>query len=466
MSYICFVLALDGTRLMPIKNPRRVRRLLSSGKAVIVRKSNPFVIQLTYESEKNVQPIEFKMDTGDTYIGISICSEKHEYISEERKLLPDEKEHHDDARKYRRNRRGRKKYRQCRASSHRKDKGTLAPSIQNKLNQHILLFERYHEFCPITDVTVEVGSFDTQLLEALERGIPVPEGEDYQKGPRYKLATLRDAVFFRDNYTCQCCGSKIGLRKMPDGTFKKADVIFKVHHIGFRTGDHSDRMGNLLTVCERCHTSKNHKPGGLLYDLKSEIKPLKGAAFMNTVRWRIKEAFESFSDVEVHVTYGSATKVQRTKLNLPKSHANDAYSMGKYHPKHRTETKYYKKIRRNNRCLEKFYDATYIDIRDGKKKKASELGCNRTNRSIPRNNPNNERIYRGKKISNGYRSIRRKRYDISSGCIVLYEGKKYVTGGSQHYGEYVVLKGFGKSVKASKIQKVLYHPNGWVQNTK
>ena len=65
------------------------------------------------------------------------------------------------------------------------------------------LSERYVSVIPITHATVEVGSFDTMLLQSIQKGEAKPEGADYQKGPRYNLATLREAVFYRDNYTCQ-----------------------------------------------------------------------------------------------------------------------------------------------------------------------------------------------------------------------------------------------------------------------
>ena len=52
-----FVIALDGTKLMPT-NRAKARKLLKKGKAII-HKHSPFTIRLTYESEKNVQPIEF-----------------------------------------------------------------------------------------------------------------------------------------------------------------------------------------------------------------------------------------------------------------------------------------------------------------------------------------------------------------------------------------------------------------------
>lgn len=154
------------------------------------------------------------------------------------------------------------------------------------------------------------------------------------------------------------------------------------------------------------------------------------------------------------------TKRARADLNIEKSHANDAYCMGSMKPKHRTRTQYFEKRRRNNRILEKFYDAKYVDMRDGKIKKAAELGCNRTSRSVPRGNPQNERIFRGEKVSKGRRNIRRQRYLIQPGSVVIFGKKKYISKGCQHYGEYVSLQGH-TAVKATRLQ-ILSYSSGWV----
>ena len=98
-----------GERLMPTSE-YRARKLLKSGKAVKCS-YHPFTIQLTERKAGDVQPIELCMDTGYIHIGISVKSEKHEYLAEQIDTLTNERTRHDACRMYRRQRRGRKRYR-------------------------------------------------------------------------------------------------------------------------------------------------------------------------------------------------------------------------------------------------------------------------------------------------------------------------------------------------------------------
>ena len=80
MSTCVCVLSNNGERLMPTIRLGKVRHLLKDGKAKIV-KHHPFTIQLLYDSKTNTQPIEICEDVGYNYIGISVKSESHEYVS-------------------------------------------------------------------------------------------------------------------------------------------------------------------------------------------------------------------------------------------------------------------------------------------------------------------------------------------------------------------------------------------------
>jgi hypothetical protein len=308
----------------------------------------------------------------------------------------------------------------------------------------------YAKACPINSIVLEAGQFDPAAMQAMEETGEILQGTDYQHGKKYGLANLREAVFARDGYTCQICGKSV-----------KDGVILHAHHIIYRSNGGTDRINNLLTVCDKCHTPKNHKPGGKLYGLNPVTKTLKDAAFMNIVRWQIiNEVREMFPGIEVRHTYGSYTKASRRELGqLAKTHANDAYAMGEFHPRHRHLEEHWKKARRNSRCLEKFYDAKYIDIRDGKKKSGSQLGCGRTKRSIPRNNPQNERMFRGHSVSKDRISVRRKRYCIQPGDTLIYRGGITSAKGVHCNGTRVILE-TGRSVKITDV-RIKKKRGGW-----
>ena len=213
-------------------------------------------------------------------------------------------------------------------------------------------------------------------------------------------------------------------------------------------------MGNLVTVCDRCHTPANHQKGGLLWNLMGEykVKNFKGATFMTAVRWQMYDELKAmFPDVEIHLTYGSRTKEARRQLGVRKSHINDAYCMGDFHPQHRSKHWLYTKKRRNNRVLAKFHDAKYIDSRDGKKKSGKDLFSGRTKRSRELNVENLHR-YKQRKVSKGRVSIRRQHYPIQPGDTVIYEGKKHITKGVQNLGTYLKI-----GEKVVPVRKICIH---------
>lgn len=458
------VVASGGKPLMPT-NEYRARKLLSKGRAEIYKR-NPFTIRILDREDGETQPIEYKCDTGYQNIGVSICTEKKELASEERTLLSDEPERRRNRAQYRRQRRGRKRHRKPRFENRKgmMRKDGFAPSIRNRRDAHVNLFLKYREVMPITEATFEMGEFDTQVLKAVEEGKPVPRGLDYQHGPGYGYETQRAAVFARDRHTCQICGK--GIR---DG------AILRVHHVGFWKGDHTDRTGNLLTVCARCHSPRNHKPGGKLWGLKPP-RSFREATFMTSVRWdMIRRLKEAAPEVEFHFTYGQATKDMRMILQVKKSHGSDAWAMGRFHPKHRSDTKRWRKARRNDRVLQKFYDATYSDLReDGKDeltrapsgktkkprgKKGAELPCGRTRRCESRRGDANERVFRGHKITKGRVSVRRERRGFRPGDSVWVGKRKYVFKSNQNNGTIANFTD-GTRVQTKRISKVV-HTGGW-----
>lgn len=73
------VLSSIGQKLMPTTE-RHAAKLLKRSKAVIECYKPIFTIRLTERKKGKVQPIEYSSDTGYQHVGVSIKSEKHEYV--------------------------------------------------------------------------------------------------------------------------------------------------------------------------------------------------------------------------------------------------------------------------------------------------------------------------------------------------------------------------------------------------
>jgi hypothetical protein len=328
-----YVLNKDGKPLMPTKRHGKVKHLLRSGQAVIVKRT-PFTIQLLYEGTGYVQPVVLGVDAGSKTVGLSATTEKEELYRAEATLRTDITKLLSERRQYRRIKRSRLRYRKPRFSNRvrTKQKGWLAPSIRHKVDSHLKLVERVHEILPISKVIIEVASFDIQRIKN-----PDIKGIEYQKGEQLEFWNVREYVLFRDKHTCQHCKGK------------SKDKILNVHHIESRkTG--GDSPGNLVTLCETCHTA--HHEGRITLSVKRGTS-FRDAAFMGIMRWacynRLKELYPN-----VTLTYGYITKNTRITNGIKKTHAADAYCItGNTSAKRQQECYVQKFVRKSNRSLHK-----------------------------------------------------------------------------------------------------------------
>lgn len=413
-----FVVSNTEKPLMPTSN-YKARRLLKKGRAKIF-KYRPFTIMILDRADGDVQEIEYKSDTGYQHVGISVCSKKHEYLSRQMDLLSDEVEKHRNRSSYRRDRRNRKRYRKSRFDNRignvrkaEKQGGKwLPPSLNNKVNVQVQLYQAICKVAPVSHAYFEMGKFDPVLMKALEKGEPLPQSEDYQKGERYQINTLRAAVFERDRHTCIFCGRGI-----------RDHAILHVHHVGFWKSDRTNRLSNLATCCDQCHTPENHQPGGVLYGQTPKISNMAPAAYMNAVRFELFRRIRKVNDsVECHITYGAQTAIVRRERSLSKSHANDAYCIGHFHPKHRSKTGYFQKVRRNDRIMRKFYDAVYTDSRTGKEAQGRDLTNGRISRNHKKDHENLH-PFRKQKLRKGFYTIRRGRTSLKPESLIDYKGE-------------------------------------------
>jgi len=327
-----YVINQHGKALMPC-SPRKARILLKQQKAKVYKRT-PFTIQLLCGSSGYKQSISLGVDAGTKHIGISASTDKNVLFEGEAQLRTDIQDLLSTCSQFRRARRSRTtRYRQARFLNRKKSKGWLAPSVQHKVDSHIKIVKLVHRILPVTQLTVEVAQFDTQLLKN-----PSIEGEGYQQGEQMGFWNVREYVFYRDNHTCQRCKGK------------KKDKILNVHHIESRkTG--GDSPDNLITLCETCHHVIHQK--GLEYTIQRKTKTLRDASQMTVMRWFI---YNGIKDIYPYakLTYGYITKNTRITHGLAKEHAVDARCISGHPLAKPTDDLFQLKfVRKNNRQLHK-----------------------------------------------------------------------------------------------------------------
>jgi cytochrome c553 len=319
-----YVVNLQKKPLMPCC-PGKARRLLNENEAKVVSRK-PFTIQLLETKGTALQEITLGIDAGYQKVGVSAVSDKKELFSAEVTLRTDIPKKLQNRAMYRRQKRNKLWHRKPRFLNRGISEGWLAPSIQHKLDSHIRIVEKVKKILPISEVIVEVASFDVQKIKN-----PDIEGEEYQQGEQLGFWNIREYVLHRDNHTCQHCKGK------------KKDKILQVHHINGKAEGATDRPEELLTVCKTCH-DEHHK--GVDIIPKKKIKNFKPESFMTTVRWKI------VNTLGCKYTYGHITKHNRIKQGLGKSHINDAFIIAGGTVQKRSKPYVVKQVRRNNRCLQ------------------------------------------------------------------------------------------------------------------
>ena len=140
-----YVLNINGQPLMPTSRHGKVRRLLKSGQAKVIKRC-PFTIQLLYESTNHTQPISLGIDAGSKHIGLSATTNKKVLFVADILLRNDIVDLLSTRRQNRRTRRNRKtRYRKSRFNNRKRSEGWLAPSVKQKINTKNTLVEKVHK---------------------------------------------------------------------------------------------------------------------------------------------------------------------------------------------------------------------------------------------------------------------------------------------------------------------------------
>ena len=335
-----YVLSYTGQALMPTENHAKVRVLLNTRKARVIKRC-PFTIQLLYKSTTYTQDITLGVDAGSKHIGLSATTDKKVLFESDVTIRNDIIKLLSARRELRRSRRNRKtRYREPRFlnRTHSKKQGWLAPSVNQKVDSHLMVVSKVCRMLPITKIVVETASFDIQKIKNSDIS-----GADYQQGEQLGFWNVREYVLFRDNHECQCCHGK------------SQDQNLNVHHIESRQIG-GDAPNNLITLCETCHTGYHKGKIKLPKEIHRGMR-FRDAAFMGIMRWafynKLKKLYAS-QNILILMTYGYVTKNTRIKHDLPKEHFIDARCISGHPdatpPK---EVFYQKKVRCHNRQIHK-----------------------------------------------------------------------------------------------------------------
>lgn len=319
---------------MPTSNHAKVRVLLKHNKAKVIKRC-PFTIQLLYSSTNYTQGINLGVDAGSKHIGLSATTKDKVLFESDVELRNDIVNLLSTRRQNRRSRRNRKtRYRKPRFDNRKREDGWLAPSVHNKIDNHLTVIRKVHDILPISNIIVEIASFDIQKIKN-----PTISGAEYQQGDQLGFWNAREYVLFRDGHTCQCCNGK------------SKDQVLNVHHIESRKVG-GNAPNNLITLCETCHTGYHNGTVKLPKTIKRGMS-FKDAAFMGIMRWafynKLKEIYPN-----VGLTYGYITKNTRIKNCLPKEHYIDARCIS-VNPLAKSDgiVYYQRKVRCHNRQIHK-----------------------------------------------------------------------------------------------------------------
>lgn len=488
MQNLIYVLASDGTPLMPTKRVGRVRHYLKNKEAIIVN-YKPFTIKFIKDTNKYTQDITLGIDPGRTNIGLACINNNGQCLysalvesnnKQVTKHMSERKTHRQTSRRGERLRRQRRaiknntiissikkerilpgcekpiivkyiKNSKAKFNNRKRSNEWLNPTVNHLILTHINLVRKVQKILPITKIIIEVNKFDFQKLEDA-----TISGTSYTKGTLSGFDSLEDYISFTQKNTCLLCKHKIE----------------HYHHIIPKSKGGSDTHKNIAGLCNKCH-DKAHKDSKYEIKLKSLkeglLKKYSGSAIINTAMPYIIKELNNLG-LKVRTTYGYETKATRDKYLIPKYHDYDAYSIAlKY--LNLTSLKVpvldsfsIKQYRRHNRAKiyaqrERTYKLDGIVVAKNRNKRTEQktISLKEFRREFLHTYGRTKynKMLGKLKVTKSTRRYKQKR-DLSEGCVALYNKKRFVVTGSSGAGKYVRLLGLGTkdiNIKNCKLLK-------------
>ena len=323
MTNYAFVLDANGKKLAPTKE-QKAWFLIRKKRATLVSKY-PMVIQLKKKiPDEQICKDEIRcgIDDGSLHVGVALvqkCQTRNKVIFKGTIEQRNDVKHLMDARRgFRHYHRYHKRYRPARFDNRNSSKreGRIAPSVLQKRQAIIRVINQLNKWINITNYWLEDVAID---IRALTDGYK-PYRWQYQKSNRLD-ENIRKAVILRDGCKCMECG--------------KSNCKLEVHHIKPRRLKGSNTLGNLITLCTKCHQKTEgveelymDRYFGLLHS--SDNKNLNYAQHVMTGKKWLREQLSNLG--VLHLTNGGDTANKRVDWNIVKSHSNDAICITNLQP--------------------------------------------------------------------------------------------------------------------------------------
>ena len=315
------VLNQDETPLSPTR-PSRARWLLKTKKARVVLQF-PFVIQLTYQVEDPVIPEStLILDDGETY-GLSL--NEHCQIHDRTVLgaygktrgreVSDNLKERKELRAGRRNRKAKRTGHEREVKIAYRHGFEHPQSIRTDVEEKINAVKDVLKYFPVSRIILEPLKIDM----VKERRSTI-KGKEYQQGPasgieaENKRQKKRLAILKRDNYRCLYCGAPV------------TEETARIHHFKTRKSGGTNRYDVQGTLCEKCHTSVATEKLASVFD-SSRYSDTRAAGRLMQGRYLLEAELKKLGRL-LEIKYGYETKEKRERLNLPKTHVNDAAALG------------------------------------------------------------------------------------------------------------------------------------------
>ena len=359
-----YVLNKDGKPLMPTIRGGHVRHLLKEQKARVVR-TKPFTIQLLYATDDIVQPLYLGIDPGRTNIGVAVVEADGTAVftahletrnKEIPKLMKKRKEsrraRRTNGRRCRRQRRAKAngtiskkcvkqdtaqngsvskrakeigvikrhlpgcekevlcigiKNKEVKFSNRTRPKGWLTPTVNQLLQTHINLIKKIQKFLPISDVVLEINRFAFMQLDN-----PNIQKWQYQQGPLYQKANLKEAVSEMQDHHCLFCKNQID----------------HYHHVVPQHKNGSNTISNIVGLCAKHHdlAHKDTSWQEKLIKKKTGLNKKYGAlSVLNQIIPALTKELSLLFPRHSFITTGKNTYEYRAAHDVSKDHWLDAY---------------------------------------------------------------------------------------------------------------------------------------------